>query len=73
MESNTYPDPAVIVEAQNFISVKINVDQQPAIADRYGAASIPLIVWLDSSGHERNRVTGGYGPAEFISYMRSAR
>jgi thioredoxin-related protein len=73
MDSSVYPDQSVMNEVQNFIPVKINVDQQPALAQRYGVSSIPAIVWLDSNGNERKRVVGGYPPAEFVVMMQSAR
>ena len=38
--------------AQRLKLVKVNVDEAPAVAARYGATSIPTLVLLDG-GHER--------------------
>jgi thioredoxin-like negative regulator of GroEL len=37
--------------------VKVNVDENPSLASRYGAASIPLLVLL-RDGEERERIVG---------------
>lgn len=72
MDANTYPDQAVINEAQNFISVKVNAEQQLQLSQQYRIEAVPTIVWLDSSGNERKRDTGGYAPTDFVTEMQAA-
>ncbi|MBV9864017.1 MAG: thioredoxin family protein [Abitibacteriaceae bacterium] len=72
MDSNTYTNQAVINEAQNFISVKVNADTQLPLSEQYRIEAVPTIVWLDSSGNERKRDVGGYSPADFVTEMQAA-
>ena len=49
------------------ILVKINVDNNPDLAQRYSAQSIPTLILADSEGNEIDRITGvGGSPEEFL-------
>lgn len=73
MDSNTYADPAVIQESQNVVMVKINVDNQPDVATRYSASSLPTIVWMDANGVERGRTVGAGDISSFLGLMQQYR
>ena len=49
--------------AQRLKLVKVNVDEAPAVAARYGATSIPTLVLLEG-GHERDRIVGAVAEAQ---------
>jgi len=49
--------------------VKVNVDVVPALAARYRAGGIPLLVLLDA-GVERDRVVGARSPAQLDAWVR---
>lgn len=49
------------------ILLKINVDNNPDLAQRYSAQSIPTLILADASGTEIDRITGVMGsPEEFL-------
>lgn len=49
------------------ILLKINVDNNPDLAQRYSAQSIPTLILADASGNEIDRITGVMGsPEEFL-------
>lgn len=49
------------------ILLKINVDNNPDLAQRYRAQSIPTLILADASGSEIDRITGVMGsPEEFL-------
>lgn len=49
------------------ILLKINVDNNPQLAQRYSAQSIPTLILADASGNEIDRITGVMGsPEEFL-------
>lgn len=49
------------------ILLKINVDNNPQLAQRYRAQSIPTLLLTDASGTEIDRITGVMGsPEEFL-------
>lgn len=74
LDANIYSAPAVIEEAQNFISVKIDVDENKATAQQYQIGPIPTILFLDENGKQIVRYEGA--PAEaglFLEWMQDAR
>ncbi|MCK5131773.1 MAG: thioredoxin family protein [Candidatus Sabulitectum sp.] len=49
------------------ILLKIDVDNNPQLAQRYRAQSIPTLILADASGNEIDRITGVAGsPEEFL-------
>ncbi|RYG68842.1 thioredoxin [bacterium] len=73
LDAKTYTHPAVAAEADNFVSVKINAEGQPAIANQYSITKYPTIVWTDSVGNEKYRQVGGSSPEDFVNTMSHYR
>ncbi len=49
------------------ILLKVNVDNNPELAQRYRAQSIPTLILADASGNEIDRITGVMGsPEDFL-------
>ena len=46
------------------VLVKINTDNNQALASQYGIQSIPTLILLDSQGNELDRITGVMGSPE---------
>lgn len=73
LDEKIYPTADVVREAQNFITVKIDVDQQQALARKYQVSGLPTIVFLDPSGRELHRQSGIDGRVEsFVQLMQTA-
>ena len=54
------------------ILLKIDVDNNPDLAQRYRANSIPTLILADASGNEIDRITGVMGsPEEFLPMISS--
>jgi thiol:disulfide interchange protein len=51
---------------EKTIAVKIDVDKDGELAAKYGASSIPLIVFLKPDGSEVGRLVGYHPPEEFL-------
>ena len=49
--------------------VKINVDSNQAIAERYGVMSIPT-VYIFENGTEKNKFVGARGKQEIVSMLK---
>jgi thiol:disulfide interchange protein len=73
LDAQTWPDPAVSQEAQNVVAVKVNVDADSESASRYRIGAIPCIVWMDSNGNEKGRVSGFVSPQEMLGLMQRYR
>ena len=54
------------------ILLKVDVDNNPDLAQRYRANSIPTLILADASGNEIDRITGVMGsPEEFLPMIAS--
>jgi thiol:disulfide interchange protein DsbD len=78
MEDSTFSDPGVIRKAARFIPVRVDVDRQREVAEKYGGNArkyggigIPNILFLDGKGHKIKQVVGYHGPQRFIAVMDS--
>lgn len=69
LDAQTYTDSSVIQESKNWIMVRIDVDQQQALAQQYAIRSIPTLVYLSPEGKEVKRETGFMGPKEMLKTM----
>jgi thiol:disulfide interchange protein len=55
-----------------FVTLKINVDNVPDLADRYGISSIPTLIVTDWEGNEIDRVVGITGsPEDFLETLNA--
>jgi len=78
MEDSTFSDPDVIKKAESFIPVRVDVDAQREVAEKYGGNArkyggigIPNILFLDGDGKKIKQVVGYHGPDQLISVMDS--
>jgi thiol:disulfide interchange protein DsbD len=76
MEDSTFSDPDVVKKAGSFIPVRIDVDEQREVAEKYGGNArkyggigIPNILFLDGKGRTLKQVVGYHGPERFIAVM----
>jgi len=72
MDEDTYTDARVIQMSQQFIMVKVNVDDEPMLSNAYKIKYIPTAVFLDSNGHEVYRKTGYADASQFVNEMEKA-
>jgi thiol:disulfide interchange protein len=71
MDATTFQDP----EVQKFIrehtiAIKVDVDENRHLANRYGVAGLPTILFLDSDGYELDRLTGLIPTPHFLAAAR---
>ena len=72
LDSDVFTDFGVISESVNFISVKVNAEKAPALAQKYQVDGFPTIIWLGSDGTQLERLPGYTDAPEFLEKMRSA-
>ncbi|MBC7081249.1 MAG: thioredoxin family protein [Thermoplasmatales archaeon] len=68
MENETYKNKEVIEMMKNFVAIKINVDENPEIANLYRVSQIPTIVYL-KDGKEVYRTIGYRNAEQFLADM----
>ena len=69
LAKKSFPNSRVQVLRDRCIWVKVDIDKNEAVAERYGIRSIPTILVLDGDGNELARMTGfrdGDGLADFL-------
>jgi len=78
LDAVIYPAPEVAKEAQNFVSLKVDVDKQQELARQFQVRNLPTILFLDSSGQEIHRTAGIVSDpnqqiSSFLQDMQTAR
>jgi thiol:disulfide interchange protein DsbD len=72
LDADTYVDTQVISASVDFVSLKIDADQERAIAARYNITGFPTILFIDSAGKEVHRIVGYRPPQAFLVEMKTA-
>ncbi len=73
MEEGTYPDPRVISELADFITIKVDTQKRIDIETKYGIAYYPTVVFLDEKGREVSRHIGYLGPEDMVEEIKKSR
>jgi len=67
LDRTTYVDPGVVKALAGVVPVKVDYDKENAIAKRYKAEALPVIVFIDSHQHELGRIVGYLSARQFIA------
>lgn len=54
---------------QNYVLLKLDVDANPQLSQKYQAYSLPTIIILDSNGQEINRIIGYQSPEQLLNQI----
>jgi thiol:disulfide interchange protein len=78
MERSTFSNSAVILKAKTFIPVRIDIEKQRQVAEKYkalarayGGVGIPNILFLSSNGTKIQHIVGFYTPQQLLPVMDS--
>jgi thioredoxin-like negative regulator of GroEL len=58
MKSDTWPQPEVARSAGRYNTIWADIDNQPAVARKFGVQSVPTVIKLDQGGNVRGRLSG---------------
>ncbi len=72
MLRTTYRDERVTARMKSFVPVLIDVDKQPALAQKYDVSAIPAAVFLDAEGNVVQRAVGYHDAASFLKVADAA-
>ncbi len=73
MLNETYKDPTIVSRAEGFISVYIDIDKQPKVAEKYKVEAVPTVVFLDSTGKVVNQSIGFLNVQKFGKLMDESK
>ena len=65
MLRETFPNKKVARLLERFVLIKVDTDQYPALANKYGAVGLPDVRFLSSTGDELRRFRDFQGPDDF--------
>lgn len=70
LDKHTYTDAKVVEQSRSLVAVRIDVDQNQKLAQKYRVESIPTIVFLNSQGKEVRREVGFIAAPKMLEQMR---
>jgi protein disulfide-isomerase len=70
MKRTVFSDDEVERALRFHVPVKIDVDQQPVLARKYGATSIPRMVLVDDDGEIVHEASGAMTSQQFIAWVK---
>ena len=73
LDAQTYRDPRMVAEATNWVTVKIDVDQNGALAERFRIEAVPTILLRKPDGSMAGRTDGFLSADELLAQMRTVR
>jgi thiol:disulfide interchange protein len=70
MKRTVFADDEVERALRFHVPVRIDVDQQPVLAKKYGATSIPHFILIDGDGEVEQSASGKMSSQEFIAWVK---
>jgi thioredoxin 1 len=68
MEATTFKDLRVQqFLSQHAIAIKVDIDDNPSVAKKFKIHSVPVVLFLDSSGYELRRLMGYKSADQFLA------
>ena len=71
LKHTTWADKGVAAALEKFVPVKIDVDRQPELAQKYVTEGIPAYAIIDPGGTHRRSAAGALPPADFLAWLKS--
>ena len=69
MLHETFPNEKVAPLLEQFVLIKVDTDEHPALANKYGAVGLPDVRLLTPSGEELKRFRDFQGPDDFANAL----
>jgi thiol:disulfide interchange protein DsbD len=70
MDDGTFTDPQIVEKlTQNYVLLKVDVDENPSLSSKYQAYSLPTMIIIDSNGNEIKRIIGYQSPERLLTQI----
>ena len=69
MKHTTFASNSVNNALAGYVPVKIDIDQNKALAEQFGAPPIPLFYVIDTAGRPIKTISGAMEPEEFVNWL----
>jgi thiol:disulfide interchange protein len=71
MKGETWSDGGVEAKLRAYVPVKIDIDQNPALAQQHAIDSLPTMIVLDRDGNPVKRTSGFMTPSAILAWLNS--
>jgi thiol:disulfide interchange protein len=68
LKRTTWDDAGVETALREYVPVKVDIDEQPDLAEQYRVQAVPMYVVVLSTGEQRE-TSGALAPAEFLRWL----
>ena len=72
LDQKTFSNAVVVAESRLFVAVKVDIDKEPKIADRYRVQGLPTVAVLKSNGTMSSQFMGFRDAAYAVNFLRNA-
>jgi thioredoxin-like negative regulator of GroEL len=72
MARTTLQDSNVVQKLDSFLKMKVDIDANAALAERFGVHAVPTFVVVNGDGEELDRTTGAMDAANFGGWLNGA-
>ncbi len=72
LDQQVYSAASVVEKSKEFVSIKLNADENPEDAEALSIDGFPTVIFTDSEGKEISRIVGFVEAKEFAREMESA-
>jgi thioredoxin 1 len=73
LDETTWKDAAVQAELARFVCVKVNVDENQAVAQKYGINGIPTIIAMTPDGKVLHQETGYVEAKDMVQHLKAVK
>lgn len=70
LDEQTYPDAKVVAESRKWVMLKVDVDKNPGMAQRYGIQSLPTLAFMNLDGKITGQAIGFRDAKQFVQSLR---
>jgi len=72
MARTTLQDSAVAQKLDSFLKLKVDIDENAALAERFGVHAVPTFIVVNGEGEELVRTSGAESAADFSEWLNGA-
>lgn len=71
MKQTTFKDAKVIAESRKWVMVRVDIDDQEKVAEKYKITAVPTLLIMSPQGKVVAREVGGQNAGTFLKWMKS--
>jgi len=73
LKRTTWSAKNVASAMEGYVPVKLDVDEEGTLAQKYGVSSIPMFIIMDAQGQVKQSTSGAMGAEEMVSWLKQGQ